>query len=269
MTALTLTEALRRRRRRRRLLVRTLLAGAVLAVVAVAVPGLVRLADAVGTMTADATTDDAADAGATDEPADATTTDDPGAGGAGGAQGDAAGGSRPSVLLVNADHALPDDLGAPDLVDLVGTVPVSGSGVQVAAELVEPLRQMLGAAADAGYPGLYVNSGYRSAEDQRELWDTAEDRSLVQPPGHSEHQTGLAVDLADLEPDGASLADSSSGRWLADNAWRYGFILRYPAGKEEVTGIAYEAWHFRYVGPEVAEICQREGLTLEEYAGAA
>lgn len=237
----TLTAELNRRRRRRRV-ARLLLLVVVPLLLVVALAGASGLLGAVS----GAVTGGSGDGGAV--PADA---------------------SRPGVLLVNADHPVPEGLATAELVTLAGTLPVSGSSVQVASELVDPLRELFAAAAAAGHDGLYVNSGFRSAQDQQELWDAAEDRSFVQPPGHSEHQTGLAVDLADLAPDGATFGESSSGVWLAENAWRYGFVLRYPEGKEEITGIAYEAWHFRWVGPVVAEILHSEELALEEYVGAA
>lgn len=231
----TLTQALRRRRRRRRLLARALFAGIVLTVVALAVAGVARIAEAVTSGT------DAADGG--DPPAQ-------------------------TVLLVNAEHPLPEDYELGELVALIGTVPVSTNEVEVAAEIVQPLRELFAGAEEAGLTGLYVTSGYRSYQRQEVLWEEAADRSYVQPAGHSEHQTGLAVDLADLDQDFDTFAESSAGRWLAENAWRYGFVLRYPEGKEHITGISYESWHFRYVGTAVAEVCHRDGLTLEEYVAS-
>lgn len=192
------------------------------------------------------------------------------------AQGLWASGSMPSqlpsaqgeVLLVNADHPLADDFGEPELVELVNQVPVSGSDVRVAAEVEKPLLKLFAAARKAGLKNLYVSSGYRTTEQQQALWDASDDRSYVQPPGHSEHQTGLAVDLADLKVAAGKFGESKAGRWLARHAWKYGFLLRYPAGKEEITGISYEPWHFRYVGRKVARACHEDDLTLEEYLHA-
>lgn len=183
----------------------------------------------------------------------------------------AASGSAPAeseVLLVNADHPLPADFAPPELVELANLVPVANSDVRVAAEVEKPLRKLFAAARKAGVKRLYVSSGYRTADEQQELWDASDDRSYVQRPGHSEHQTGLAVDLADLRVGAGEFGDSKAGRWLAKHAWKYGFILRYPAGKEEITGISYEPWHFRYVGKRIARTCHEEGLTLEEYLDA-
>ncbi|MDR0284671.1 MAG: M15 family metallopeptidase, partial [Propionibacteriaceae bacterium] len=78
-------------------------------------------------------------------------------------------------------------------------------------------------------------------------------------------ETGLAADIMATGISQTDLAASPEGRWLAANAWRFGLILRYPAGKESVTGIAYEPWHFRYVGQPHASYCHAHGLTLEEY----
>lgn len=176
--------------------------------------------------------------------------------------------ARPEVLLVNADHPLPDDFEAPELVKLVNQVPVSSADVRVAAEVERPLRKLFAAARKAGLKNLYVASGYRTAEQQQALWQNSDDRSYVQPAGHSEHQTGLAVDLADLKVGSGKFGESKAGRWLARQAWKYGFVLRYPEGKEEITGISYEPWHFRYVGKKVARACHEGDLTLEEYLRA-
>jgi D-alanyl-D-alanine carboxypeptidase len=91
------------------------------------------------------------------------------------------------------------------------------------------------------------------------MWLEASDKSYVQPPGHSEHQTGLAIDIS------ASEMKAESWEWLAENCAKRGFILRYPPGKEEVTGISHEPWHFRYVGIPHAQFCHESSMCLEEY----
>ena len=171
-------------------------------------------------------------------------------------------------LLVNADHPLPARFDESELVSLAGKLPDANRQVSVAAEIEKPLRKLFKAARKAGLENLYVASGYRTAEEQRALWEGSDDQSYVQPPGHSEHQTGLAVDLADLKVGARGFGETRAGKWLARNSWKYGFILRYPAGKEEITGISYEPWHFRYLGREAAERCHDNDWTLEEYVAA-
>jgi len=114
---------------------------------------------------------------------------------------------------------------------------------------------------NAGYEGFYMSSGYRDFEEQSALYEEAANKSFVQPAGFSEHQTGLAADISILNGD----SGKSGRRWLIENAHRYGFILRYPEDKTDITGIAYEPWHFRYVGEEIAEYVYRHGLCYEEY----
>ena len=101
----------------------------------------------------------------------------------------------------------------------------------------------------------YRQGGYsqREAEHEAEKW--------VAKPGTSEHELGLAVDInAEGQTDGNRLY-----QWLAEHSWKYGFILRYPAEKEEITGIDYEPWHFRYVGKQAAKEMYEQDLCLEEY----
>ena len=93
----------------------------------------------------------------------------------------------------------------------------------------------------------------------------AEAAKTVQPAGYSEHELGLAVDLADDDLDEDEQEDSEMFVWLEANAWRYGFILRYPDGMSGVTGVGYVPWHYRYVGREAAQQIWELGLTLEEY----
>jgi D-alanyl-D-alanine carboxypeptidase len=119
-------------------------------------------------------------------------------------------------------------------------------------------------------------SSYRSYDSQVDVYDkgvqargqTATDLSIARP-GTSEHQTGLAIDIGALPADcslDACFADTEQGSWLAENAWRHGFLLRYPAGKEPVTGYEFEPWHYRYIGPVLAaEMRDRGATTLEEF----
>ena len=83
-------------------------------------------------------------------------------------------------------------------------------------------------------------------------------------PGFSDHQTGLTVDILTSSSNFATFENTAEAKWLAENAARFGFILRYPDGKEEITGYTYEAWHFRYVG-DIAEAVKASGLTYDEY----
>ena len=89
----------------------------------------------------------------------------------------------------------------------------------------------------------------------------------VTVPGASEHEIGLALDIAadDFVELVEAFADTDEGKWLAEHSYEYGFILRYPKGKEYITGIVYEPWHFRYVGREAAAVIYREQITLEEF----
>ena len=135
-------------------------------------------------------------------------------------------------------------------------------------------------AAAASLEGFHFTafSTYRSFEYQTDLYQRYVDQDGVEEadrysarPGYSEHQTGLAFDIGevDQQQDWASsrFGETEAGRWIAKNAHRYGFIMRYPDGKEPVTGYMYEAWHFRYVGLEIAEEIYKKKSTLEEYLG--
>lgn len=127
--------------------------------------------------------------------------------------------------------------------------------------------------SDAAAEGLniYISSAFRSYEYQSGLYRryaerdgaAAADRYSARP-GHSEHQTGLAFDLNTID---SSFADTDEGKWVAENCYKYGFIIRYPEGKEDITGFMYEPWHIRYLGEDTAGSVYDSGLTLEEYLG--
>ena len=179
------------------------------------------------------------------------------------------------IILVNKDNRLPEDYSV--------TLKTLPDGVNKAAEEAHgPLCDMLKAGRKEGL-SFEICSSYRSVERQQELLDedinklmrkgyTYEEAYLevtreTMPPGHSEHSTGLAFDIVSL---GYQMLDkgqerTAENKWLQEHCAEYGFILRYPKGKEDITQINYESWHYRYVGVEVAEYIMEKGITLEEY----
>ena len=171
-----------------------------------------------------------------------------------------------NLLLVNNWHPVPESCEV-DLVEVDG-------GEQVDRRIYEPLMTMLEDAREANWGQLpRVVSGYRTAEKQQQLYDDkiAEYRRQGYPddeaeelaqqwvamPGFSEHQLGFAVDI-----NGATY---DVYLWLQENSYRYGFIFRYPGHKTELTGVAEEVWHYRYVGVEAAAEIYEQGICLEEY----
>ena len=155
-------------------------------------------------------------------------------------------------------------------------VPDSES-MQLRADTAAALKTMFVAADAAGVP-LMLSSGYRSYDYQVNLYNGyVMDEGQVQAdkasarPGFSEHQTGLSLDIEPADKScevQACFADTSAGKWLAANAWQYGFLLRYPADKTAITGYEFEPWHFRYIGKELAAEMHARGITtLEEFFG--
>jgi D-alanyl-D-alanine carboxypeptidase len=175
------------------------------------------------------------------------------------------------TFLVNKNHSIsagyvPDDLVTVDL--------PSTRDTQLRAVAAEALTKLFNAASSSGIE-LYCCSGYRSYETQSELYDWnvntygVDGAELVSArPGMSEHQLGLAMDLTSAAV-GFDLLESfgttKEGQYVKNNAYKYGFIIRYPEGKTEITGYAYEPWHIRYVGIDVATDIYNSGKTMEEY----
>ena len=156
------------------------------------------------------------------------------------------------------------------------------NGYMVDRSCAESLQQMLSACRADGYDAQIV-SAYRSHDTQVYLFDRKvnyylelgyteadarkEAATVVAYPGTSEHELGLAVDLVDNSYWGLDEAQehTDAQQWLMAHSWEYGFILRYPNDKSQYTGIIYEPWHYRYVGPDVAKVVYESGLCLEEY----
>jgi D-alanyl-D-alanine carboxypeptidase len=187
-----------------------------------------------------------------------------------------------NLILVGPKHPLEKDIPQDNLVEIPGSV------MQLDRRVIEPYQQLTQAAEQAGYP-LALVSSYRSVSYQEQVFNDAvyqymsqglsekeaitETKKTSTEPGNSEHHTGLAIDVVDtdwqqnyprvlLEP---AYGDEPGAKWLAEHAREYGFIVRYPEGKEDITKITYEPWHFRYVGVEHAKYIEENHLTLEEY----
>ena len=168
--------------------------------------------------------------------------------------------------LVNKYHKLPSNYEAKDLVTLSKTYSSRGHKIKKAAS--EPLMKMIDAARADGL-NLLVISGYRTESTQRGLFNNSVkrhgmDHALIYSakPGYSEHQLGLAVDLNSTEE---SFDQTKEYKWLKANSYKYGFIERYPKGKEFITGYGYEPWHYRYLGVDLATKVYTENVTYEEY----
>lgn len=146
-------------------------------------------------------------------------------------------------------------------------------GQPLDSRIIEPMKEFVAAARAEGL-SVYLSSGYRDYATQQYLYNRkvgqyGEEvaKTIVAPPGTSEHQTGLACDITDryYEVKDSSLENTAMYQWMSQHCQEYGFIVRYPKDKEDVTGIIYEPWHFRYVGVEHALIMRDENLCLEEY----
>jgi zinc D-Ala-D-Ala carboxypeptidase len=180
--------------------------------------------------------------------------------------------------VVNKKRPLPEGYAPPNLVTpniKLRWAPIAES-MQVSSVIAPSLEAMDKAMKAAGFDMMLV-SGYRSEKTQAELYNNyvsqqgqeAADR-LSAKPGTSEHQTGLAVDLgrsdSKCELD-QCLGNMPEGKWLADHAHEYGFIIRYLQGKEAITGYEYEPWHVRYVGKDLATELHNNQQTMEEFFG--
>lgn len=180
------------------------------------------------------------------------------------------------LVLVNKDRALPEDYEPGDLVvpDINFLFEEESPKKYLRQEAASHMEELFQAAQEAGLE-LYASSGYRAYETQKYVYDSklkkdgrAEADRLVSRPGHSEHQTGLAMDLTSREIKfqlDQAFEDTKEGKWIKDQAHKYGFILRYPKEAEAITKYKYEPWHIRYVGREAAREIYENGLTLEEY----
>ncbi|MDD3187230.1 MAG: M15 family metallopeptidase [Bacilli bacterium] len=173
------------------------------------------------------------------------------------------------LILVNKYNTLESSFAPSDLVDI--SIQYAYDGHQIRDAVNTAYISMARAAAKEGLT-LIVNSSYRSYEKQETTYNslvsskgkTVADQTAARP-GYSEHQTGLAIDITTRLEDDEEFVDTEEFTWLKENSYKYGFILRYPEDKEDITGYAYEPWHYRYVGVDVATQIYNEGITFDEY----
>lgn len=182
-----------------------------------------------------------------------------------------------ALALVNESHPLDTSYAPAQLTEVE-------SERSVDSRIADALEQMLSDAQAEGL-SMYVASAYRSYEDQCTVFNATmqdwinqgytplnaynETKKSVAVPGTSEHATGLSVDIiaSDYEELDDAQGDTAEQQWLMEHCWEYGFILRYPQEKADVTGIIFEPWHYRYVGVDAAKEIHEQNITLEEYLG--
>lgn len=162
-----------------------------------------------------------------------------------------------SLLLVNAAHRLPDGF-EPELTEYRDT------GVLMNRCVTEAYAALSAAVAERYGEKLYIRSSFRDREEQAQV-SAASDGETAAEPGASEHETGLALDVYVAYYAGDGFLKSEAGQFVNSYCQDYGFVIRYPRGREQVTGIRFEPWHIRYVGAPHAAFMAEYGLTLEEY----
>lgn len=181
------------------------------------------------------------------------------------------------IVLINKQHSIPEDYEF-----TLGTISTSKGSMKCDERIIPELQQMMQAAKDDGVT-LVICSPYRDYERQIYLFNRKIKAYMKQQmsyleayrvtaqavtvPGASEHQIGLALDIVTntYQSLNEGFEDTDAGKWLAKHSYEYGFILRYPKGKEDITGISYEPWHFRYVGKAAAKYMYDHDMTLEEF----
>lgn len=185
------------------------------------------------------------------------------------------------LKLVNADNPITED----DVPEVV-TETLDNNGYQVDTRIVDAMEKMFQDAYNAGKSPIIV-SAFRSWDTQTYLHENKIERvmneegldredavikasTVVAKPGTSEHQIGLALDIVSSEYTNLDekQMETEDQKWLMENSWKYGFILRYPLDKSDITGVIFEPWHYRYVGEKAAKEITEQGITLEEYLGA-
>ena len=175
-----------------------------------------------------------------------------------------------NLMLTNKFHRLSEDYNPDDLVD-ISNVYSYGENQKLKKDAYDAFIEMFNEAKKDNVT-LIVNSSYRSYEiqdktysDYSSWYGVNEADKIAARPGFSEHQTGLAIDIMTYKANRNNFEETDAFKWLENNAYKYGYILRYPKDKEYLTGYSYESWHYRYVGVDVASYIRDNNITYDEY----
>lgn len=174
-----------------------------------------------------------------------------------------------SAILVNKHYQLPDKYAPDDIIPMSNQYAYPNNSIR--NEVYEAFKEMSKDAKEQNIT-LIVNSSYRDYETQKQIYEDYKDKNgeeyadkYAAKPNFSEHQTGLALDIFSPWYGMKTFETSPAFTWLNENSYKYGFILRYPKDKEEITGYSYEPWHYRYLGKDLAQKVHNENITFEEY----
>ena len=172
-------------------------------------------------------------------------------------------------ILVNKYYSLPEKYAPEDVVSMSSTYAYPNNSIR--SEVYEAFKEMSSKAKEEKI-SLIANSSYRDYNSQKEIYDEYADKNgkeyadkYAARPDFSEHQSGLALDIFTPGYGMKNFDNSDAFKWLTANSYKYGFILKYPDGKENITGYAYESWHYRYLGKDLARKVYESGLTFDEY----
>lgn len=175
------------------------------------------------------------------------------------------------LMLVNKFYKLPDDFEPKDIMNVPASY--AYAGMYISELIYEDLVSLILDAKESGYT-LVVEEGYRSFVDQKEIYEEYKSSyseeyadEIAARAGHSEYQTGLSIEIVPYNKviEENELENNEEYNWLLNNAYKYGFIMRYPKGKEHITGFSYNPWRYRYVGRIASKIIHDENITFDEY----
>lgn len=171
------------------------------------------------------------------------------------------------LLLVNRDYPVKKDSIRSDIIninhnsELVRGYVIFDRNLRLSKDVVKKFLNVVDAAGKESVNHFLISSGYRDFQEQKQLYEKMESDYAL-PAGYSEHNLGLSLDIGSTQK---KMEKAPEGKWIEENVWKHGFVLRYPKNKSNITGIQYEPWHIRYVGLPHSAIMQKKNFTLEEY----